>query len=191
MFGSNSPGCPERAADLRVRLAHPFFPNSIVNQHLQALRRVQRQPLTVLSDHRIVKTSLRFLDDFFTRRPDQKHSAKSPARLSRSTPLASPPTASTAASFKAGPNCTQFRLYPQASTPQRDNFLHQYETVLGASRPTQPPPNKKSPVHVLTGPNRYSERLQLPISPAILPNGPCRNRTYNLAIKSRLLCQLS
>jgi hypothetical protein len=69
LFGLNSPGCPERAADQRVRLAHPFFPNSIVNQQFQALRRVQRQPLTVLIHHYFVKTSHRIHDDFFSRFP--------------------------------------------------------------------------------------------------------------------------
>ena len=190
MFGSNSPGCPERAADQRVRLAHPFFPNSIVNQHLQALRRVQRQPLIVLGDHRIVKTSLRLLDDFLSRRSDQKLSATTPARSSRSAHLASPPTASTAASFKAGPNCTQSRLHPQASTPQRDNFCRPYETVLGVSRPTQPPPNKKARFTCLPGQTGTANVITCHTT-SKLPNGPCRNRTYNLAIKSRLLCQLS
>ena len=50
-------------------------------------------------------------------------------------------------------------------------------------------------VRIVNNPSRrWKPRspLSLPLSyHAFNTNGPCRNRTYNLAIKSRLLCQLS
>ena len=189
MFGSNSPGCPERAADQRVRLAHPFFPNSIINQHLQALRRVQRQPLTVLSDHRIVKTSLRFLDDFLrgdrtknTAPKDQRDCPDQPRSRRHQLHQRRRPS-------------RRVRIVPSSGSirkPRHRNEITSHASTKPYSTLLAQPnhhPTKKPGIRAYRA-EPVQRTSSITASQAITTNGPCRNRTYDLAIKSRLLCQL-
>ena len=183
MFGSNSPGCPERAADQRVRLAHPFFPNSIVNQHIQLSRRTQRQPLTVLTTYCAVKTSTQIHDGFF------RGLSRTPARITQRqigephSAIAAPSPASSTVHFRGGSE-----LYPVEAQTASLCPPTTYQVFPVRNRTAQHHAQQK-PVRLLTGPDRHctTSTSRTP-TPA---NGPCRNRTYNLAIKSRLLCQLS
>src|SRR5215831_5025987 len=75
MFRLNSPLRPRTSTkDLRVRLAHPFFPRSIVNQRLQESCREARQPLIVSARNACVKRREKNLEGF------------SPARFHRLAP---------------------------------------------------------------------------------------------------------
>ena len=140
------------------------FPNSIFNQQLQGLASHSATAFnnTFTSPHRQPFTPLFWL----TIRLEN----------SKSLPPLSPRTAllhSRQHTFAAGSHSTQFscerkplsRGISLGRTPHRSaKLLHQLFQLCSATEQH---------------------------NPAQHGNGPCRNRTYNLAIKSRLLCQLS
>ena len=168
MFGSNSPSHPERARDPRVRLAHPDSQIQLSNS-TQKTRRIQRQPLTIPVLDRVVKWDPLTLSHQIHNTYDtlRKHSRSSPAR---------------------------HRPQQLPASLARSLHSNRQKLLIQPSRRPQDPP--KSP-HTST--NLYRFRVAERLSPLLdhgdpeppPGNGPCRNRTYNLAIKSRLLCQLS
>ena len=86
--------------------------------------------------------------------------------LEAATPASLSTTRSPLKNFRASPN--HKRLYP---TEQPPRIQRSYR-----GRPSYSPPTPSRTRFQVLSARRH---------------GPCRNRTYNLAIKSRLLCQLS
>ncbi len=93
-------------------------------------------------------------------------------------------------------------LFSELGTTKRDRRRVALPCAYPRHRAARPRPRQQSsalkppthagvPIHVQ--PLYYRSTTVQKKRPAIVrrPHGPCRNRTYNLAIKSRLLCQLS
>src|SRR5690606_325968 len=72
---------------------------------------------------------------------------------------------------------------PFFTTRKRDHLTHQHPPHPARKLPNPAPP---------TPPPDHPKSKRRSRSPAAFPpHAPCRNRTYNLVIKSHLLCQLS
>ena len=192
LFGSNSPGRPERDRRSTSSPRTSVLPKLNCQSALTSLRRVQRQPLTVLSDHRSVKTSTRIHDVFLSRRPDLKTQREHSAHSVEISPLSSPPTTSSGRS-----NSRRVLIVPSSGADRKplrtNNITSRAGTKPYSTLPTEPDhhPTKKPGTRAYRA-EPVQQTPSFPAPPHQPPsNGPCRNRTYNLAIKSRLLCQLS
>jgi hypothetical protein len=168
MFGSNSPSHPERARDRRVRLAHPDSQIQLSNSNSKT-RRNQRQPLIIpVADH-VVKWDRITLSN-------QIHDTNDAPSGTISALVRTAPTPTSVSDTRAEVrNSNRQKLRTQPLLPTQPAVQ---TTKLNRSASHERP--KTSHPSFEHG------------DPEPRPgNGPCRNRTYNLAIKSRLLCQLS
>jgi hypothetical protein len=194
MFGSNSPQYSERALDHRVRLAHPDSQIQLSNSFEIIRCRVERQPSIVTLLTNAVKPISNFRPVYF--RPTGPRT-KTPIpqgfvspRHSRRVCIVTDPN------IGGNPQPCNSIARQRAVTStdqQRPRNHHSRGPPPTGSRSTHSTADKRR-FHPLlpTTRNRWSKPTDQPLSkPSALHHGPCRNRTYNLAIKSRLLCQLS
>jgi hypothetical protein len=193
MFGSNSPQYSERALDHRVRLAHPDSQIQLSNSFEIIRCRVERQPSIVTLLTNAVKPISNFRPVYFrptgprTKTPipqgfvSPRHSRRV-CIVTDSNIGRNPRLCNSIARHRAVTSTD----HPRSRTTAHEGLFTGLPKHRFGGQQASP-----SPTASLYR-NRWSKPTDLLLSePSALHHGPCRNRTYNLAIKSRLLCQLS
>ena len=194
----NSPRYPERATGSTSSPRTSRFPNSIIKQRYQLkpasiASRLQRQPLTIPSrDHTVKRSSNHFVAfrDFLVALKTRSRRTPTPPPLTTSAAspqtIARPPHGDstlriTTDNTRASGSESVSALSLARSSPIVDR-TQQYSTDRARYKPLYCPVTRRT-LNAASHPtsSRHHEDQ----------HGPCRNRTYNLAIKSRLLCQLS
>jgi hypothetical protein len=195
MFGQTLSGTPNGPPGQRVRLAHPDSQIQLSNSTFKLSRRIQRQPSTIPYCTHVVNPSIKTFrlttDPFLSGR-----GAASPSQQLKFSHYAQPSRRVSIVSifFAQWKPCAHL-ISLRAIRAIREN--HSDPAALNRAA-TQPSTRH----YTFNASHSIALHNSTPI-PIVCPapsphkraqhdgNGPCRNRTYNLAIKSRLLCQLS
>ena len=208
MFGSNSPRYSERASDQRVRLAHPESQIQLSNSVISYFASHQRQPLILPSSDRVVKRFDKLESRFLQPRRRSIHARPALARYCQ-RPATGPRRLILPASTSHPLRTAHLAIHAQrvrsrrvliitnraaSFNPRQHNTIPDEHTSHFSSKPatTSARRIRRQPTHraASTRRRRWGTR-GVRIPHRARQYGPCRNRTYNLAIKSRLLCQLS